>query len=57
MTRSSKWRELRAAGVDVAFHIYPGLSHWVVEDDRSEYTQQAARLAWERTFAFLKANL
>ncbi len=48
---------LKAAGVDVQFHVYPGRAHWFVEEDRPEYDPAAAKLAWDRTFEFLKANL
>ncbi len=48
---------MKAAGLDVTLHIYPGVSHWFVETDRPEYDPAAANLAWERTFAFLKENL
>lgn len=48
---------LRAAGVDVVFHTYPGVKHWFVEEDRPEYDPGAARLAWQRTFEFLKSSL
>ncbi len=50
-------KDMKAAGLDVTFHIYPGVSHWFVEDDRPEYNPAAAGLAWERTFEFLKKNL
>lgn len=50
-------KQIRAAGVDVTFHIYPGTKHWFVEDDRPEYDPAAADLAWQRTFQFLKKNL
>jgi carboxymethylenebutenolidase len=50
-------KAMSAAGVDVTFHVYPGLGHWFVEDDRPEFDPKAAKLAWDRTFAFLKANL
>lgn len=50
-------KDMKAAGLDVTFHIYPGVSHWFVEEDRPEYDPAAAKLAWERTFAFFKKNL
>lgn len=50
-------KEMQTAGVDVTFHIYPGVGHWFVESDRPEYDSAAASLAWERTFEFLKKNL
>ena len=50
-------KEMQTAGVDVTFHIYPGVGHWFVESDRPEYDSAAASLAWERTFEFLKENL
>jgi carboxymethylenebutenolidase len=48
---------MRKANVDVTFHIYPGRKHWFMEADRPEYDPEAARLAWERTLAFLHTNL
>jgi len=48
---------LRAAGSEVTFHLYPGVRHWFVEEDRPEYDPAAAGLAWERTVAFLKESL
>jgi carboxymethylenebutenolidase len=48
---------MKAAGVDVAFHIYRGAAHWFMEEDRPEYDPAAASLAWERTFEFLKQSL
>lgn len=44
---------LKAAGVDVTLHRYPGTAHWFMEEDRPEYDPAAASRAWERTFAFL----
>ncbi|RPH60806.1 MAG: dienelactone hydrolase family protein [Chloroflexi bacterium] len=48
---------MKTAGVDTTIFIYPGVAHWFVESDRPEYDPAAAKLAWERTFAFLKENL
>ena len=48
---------LKQAGVDTTFHIYPGMAHWFVEDDRPEFNPAAAELAWGRTFAFLHETL
>jgi len=45
---------LQAAGRPVSFHIYPGTGHWFAEPDRPDaFNAEAARLAWERTLAFL----
>lgn len=49
--------EFKKAGVDATLHIYPGVAHWFVEEDRPEYDSAAAQLAWKRTFEFLKKNL
>ena len=49
---------LRAAGRPVTFHTYAGTGHWFFEPDRSDaYHEPAAKLAWERTVAFLKKEL
>ncbi len=49
---------LRAAGRPVTFHTYPGTGHWFFEPDRSDaYRPDAARLAWERTTAFLRETI
>ncbi|HEX8991586.1 MAG TPA: dienelactone hydrolase family protein [Anaerolineae bacterium] len=50
-------QKMRAAGVDVEFHTYPGVAHWFVEEDRPEYDAAAAKLAWRRTLEFLKTGL
>jgi len=50
-------QNLRAAGIDVTLHLYPGTFHWFMEEDRPEYDSAAAALAWERTLAFLKQSL
>jgi len=49
--------EMRKAGLDPTILIYPGLPHWFVEADRPEYRPEAAQLAWERTYTFLRENL
>jgi len=49
--------EFNKAGVDATLHIYPGVAHWFVEEDRPEYDPAAAQLAWERTYEFLHASL
>ncbi|HUH98224.1 MAG TPA: dienelactone hydrolase family protein [Anaerolineales bacterium] len=50
-------KEMRASGLEVKLHIYPGVHHWFMETDRPEYDPAAAELAWDRTLAFLKQNL
>jgi len=50
-------KDMKAAGVDVSFHFYPKVGHWFVEEDRPEYDSESAKLAWERTFEFLKETL
>ena len=48
---------LRRAGRPVTFYRYPGAGHWFFEQDVSQaYNPAAARLAWERTLAFLKQS-
>jgi carboxymethylenebutenolidase len=49
---------IRAAGRAVTFYIYPGVGHWFFESNRPDaYNADAARLAWERTLAFLQTQL
>lgn len=48
---------LEAGAIATTFHNYPGTQHWFMEEDRPEYDSDSAKLAWERTFEFLKKNL
>jgi carboxymethylenebutenolidase len=51
-------RTLKSAGRPATFYRYPGTGHWFCEPDRpAAYNEAAARLAWERTLAFLKQAL
>jgi carboxymethylenebutenolidase len=50
-------RTLKAAGKEVAFHVYPNTRHWFFESDRPEYDPTSANLAWERTAQFLQTHL
>lgn len=51
-------QELRASGRRATIYTYPGTKHWFVEANRPDaYDADAAALAWERTIAFLNAEL
>jgi len=50
-------QKMKAVGVNVTLHLYPGTAHWFMEEDRPEYNTQAAKLAWTRTLEFLHKNL
>jgi carboxymethylenebutenolidase len=48
---------LKCAGRQVTFYVYPGTGHWFFEPDRKDACNEAAaRLAWDRTLAFLKRS-
>jgi carboxymethylenebutenolidase len=50
--------QLKEAGKEVTFHIYPGVGHWFMENNRPDaYNAEAAVLAWERTISFLHTKL
>jgi carboxymethylenebutenolidase len=50
--------KIRAAGLEVTFHVYPGTGHWFVEPNQPDvYDAAAAELVWDRTLAFLQAQL
>ncbi len=45
---------MQAAGLKTEFHVYPNTSHWFFEEDRPEFSPQAADEAWKRTLDFLR---
>ncbi len=48
--------QIRDAGREVTFHVYPGTGHWFFEPDVEQaFDPDAAQLAWERTLAFLRS--
>ena len=48
---------LKAAGVKYEKYVYPGTYHGFHNDTTPRYDEAAAKLAWSRVLAFLKANL
>ena len=48
---------LKANGVKYEMYMYPGTNHGFHNDTTPRYDEAAAKLAWSRTAAFLKANL
>ena len=48
---------LKEASVDYKIYMYEGAAHAFFNDTGSRYHEEAAKLAWERTIAFLKEKL
>jgi len=48
---------LKANGVKYEMFTYPNTQHGFHNDSTPRYDEAAAKLAWQRTLAFLKANL
>ena len=48
--------EVAAERPEVTVHVYEGADHGFNCDDRASYHESAARLAQDRTLAFLRAN-
>ncbi|HUR87997.1 MAG TPA: dienelactone hydrolase family protein [Ramlibacter sp.] len=48
---------LKSAGVKYTMYQYPGTQHGFNNDTTPRYDAAAAKLAWDRTVAFFKANL
>jgi len=48
---------LKEASVDYKIFMYEGAGHAFFNDTSSRYHEEAAKLAWERTIAFLKEKL
>jgi carboxymethylenebutenolidase len=48
---------LKKASKDYKMHMYEGAEHAFFNDTSPRYNKEAAKLAWERTVAFLKQKL
>jgi carboxymethylenebutenolidase len=48
---------LKANGVKYEMFTYPNTQHGFHNDSTPRYDEAAAKLAWQRTLAFFKANL
>ena len=48
---------LEATGVEFEMHTYPGTRHGFHNNSTPRYSEEAARLAWERTLDFFDAHL
>ncbi len=50
--------DLREAGKETDFHVYPGVDHAFFNDSRPDvYNQEAANDAWKRTLSFFRQHL
>lgn len=50
--------DIRRAGKEVRFHVYPGVGHWFFEANRQDaFHAESAQLAWDRTVSFLCDHL
>lgn len=49
--------EIRNAHPEGVFHVYPGADHGFNCDDRPMFDAETAKLAYERSLEFLRANL
>jgi carboxymethylenebutenolidase len=49
--------DMKAAGLQADFHIYPEAHHWFMEEDRPEYDRAQAEAAWRQTIDFLHGQL
>ena len=58
---NERWPEfeaaLKAAGIAWERHLYPSTQHGFHNDTTPRYDEAAAKLAWERTIAFLERHL
>jgi carboxymethylenebutenolidase len=51
-------QQIKDAGKQVEFHVYPDTQHGFFNDTRPEvYNAEAARLTWDRTLAFYRQHL
>jgi carboxymethylenebutenolidase len=49
--------DMKAAGLEVDFHVYPETRHWFMENDRPEYDRAPSEMAWSRAIDFLHQQL
>lgn len=50
--------QLRATGLNLITHLYPGTGHWFFEENQPDANSPSgAQLAWQRTLEFLRTRL